>query len=59
MESKAALSDRLDTLIRLLEDLIVLQAPQANIRGGAIRSFLGVDMNRVTKVSKMLKAARN
>ncbi len=57
MEKETALSDRLDTLIRLIEDLIVLQALQANIKGGAIRGFLGVDMNRVTKVSKMLKAA--
>jgi hypothetical protein len=50
--------DRLDTLIELAEDLIILQALQAKIGGAAIRSFLGVDMNRVTEVSKMLKAAR-
>lgn len=50
--------DRLDTLIELTEDLIILQALEVNIKGAAIRNFLGVDMNRVTKVSKMLKAAR-
>jgi hypothetical protein len=58
MEKETVLSDRLDTLIELIEDLIVLQALQANIKGAAVRSFLGVDMNRVTKISKMLKAAR-
>jgi len=59
MENEAVLSDRLDMLIGLVQDLIVLQALQSNIRGSDIREFLGVDMNRITKVSKMLKAARN
>ncbi len=58
MEKDAGLLHRLDTLIGLVEDLIVFQALQANIKGGDIREFLGVDMNRVTEVSKMLKAAR-
>ena len=58
VEKDTDLSDRLDTLIGLVEDLIILQALQADVKGADIRSFLGVDMNRVTEVSKMLKAAR-
>jgi hypothetical protein len=49
---------KLDEVIALLEDTIIFQAMQSGVSGGAVRKFLGVDMNRVTHVSKMLKAAK-
>jgi hypothetical protein len=58
MENNTEITDRLDAVIELIENLIVLEALKTNISGGAIRKFLRVDMNRVTGLSKMLKAAR-
>ena len=52
------LVEKLDTVEALLKDLVILQAMQAGIPGGSVRQFLGVDMNRVTQVSKMLKQAK-
>jgi hypothetical protein len=58
MADENKLSAQLEVVIGLLESLIVLEALKGNISGSSIRDFLGVDMNRVTKISKMVKAAR-
>jgi len=49
---------KLDGIAELLENLIILEAMKANIAGGSVRKLIGVDMNRVTQISKMLKAAK-
>ncbi len=43
MEKEAVLSDRLDALIELVENLIIFQALRANIKGAAVRGLLGVE----------------
>ena len=49
---------KLDEVIELIENLIILEALRTNVAGGDVRGLLGVDMNRVTKISKMLKASK-
>lgn len=39
----------------LLRDLIIVNAGLAGVSGGAIRAIVGGDMNRVTKILKLLK----
>jgi len=58
MSNHEGTAERLDRIMTLLEDLIILQALQAQVKGEAVRKILRVDMNRVTKVSKMLKSAK-
>ena len=48
---------RLDALIMLAENLFILQALKSRVNGGQLRSFLRVDMNRVTAISRMLRAS--
>jgi len=38
-----------------LEDLFILEACRAGIKGHEIRSILGIDMARVTKIVKHVK----
>jgi hypothetical protein len=49
------IEDRLDTIIRLLEDLFILQASRAKIGRENIRAVLRVTPNRISKISKGLK----
>lgn len=59
MSHERGAAKKLDTIIELLEDLIIVQAMRAHASNGDIRKFLGVDMNRVTKISKMIKGAKS
>lgn len=38
-----------------LEDLFILQASRAGIKGHEIRAILGIDMARVTRIAKHAK----
>jgi len=58
MREKNQTDRKLDQIIRLLEDIFILQALKANLSRPGVRGFLGVDINRVTKLSKMVKAAK-
>jgi hypothetical protein len=49
------LDEKLDTIIRLLEDLFILQASSARIGREHIRAVLRVTPNRISKVAKGLK----
>ena len=54
-DSNAQIADKLDTIIRLLEDLFILQASSAKIGRENIRAVLRVTPNRISKVAKGLK----
>jgi hypothetical protein len=45
----------LEELNTRVEDLFILQAFRAGIKGGEIRSILGIDMARVTRIVKHAK----
>lgn len=45
----------LDALRRRVEDLFILEASKAGIGGHDIRKMLGIEMARVTRVSKHVK----
>jgi hypothetical protein len=47
--------DKLDTIIRLLQDLFILEAAKAKIGRDSIRSVLGIHTTRISKVMKGLK----
>jgi hypothetical protein len=47
--------EKLDTIIRLLEDLFILEAAKANIGRDNIRGILGVHTTRISKVMKGMK----
>jgi hypothetical protein len=49
---------KLDTVIRLLEDLYILQALTAKIKRDDIRAVTGVRTSRVSKIAQGLKRAR-
>jgi|HubBroStandDraft_1064217.scaffolds.fasta_scaffold665747_3 hypothetical protein len=58
MSDDKEILSKLDEVIELIENLIILEALRVNVAGGDVRGLLGVDMNRVTKISKMLKASK-
>lgn len=43
----------------LLQDLLIVQLGQAGIPQHQIREIVGVDMHRVTRIVKHLKASKN
>jgi hypothetical protein len=47
--------EKLDTIIRLLEDLFILEAAKAKIGRDNIRGVLGVHTTRISNVMKGLK----
>jgi hypothetical protein len=47
--------EKLDTIIRLLEDLFILEAARAKIGRDSIRSIIGVHTTRISKVMKGMK----
>ena len=47
--------DKLDTIIRLLQDLFILEAAKAKIGRDSIRSVLGIHTTRISKVMRGLK----
>jgi hypothetical protein len=52
------LEARLDTIVRLLEDLFILQAAKSQVATGSIQSVLGIRKARVSKIAKGVKQAR-
>ena len=52
-----ALSDKLDTVIRLLEDLFILQALGMGVGRDHICSAIGVHTTRISNVNKGVKQA--
>lgn len=57
-DSDNRIADKLDTVIRLLEDLFILNASTANVGRDNIRAVLGVHNTRISKIKKGLKQAR-
>ncbi len=55
VDNDRRLDEKLDTIIRLLEDLFILQASSAKIGRENIRAVLKVTPNRISKVAKGLK----
>lgn len=55
LDNDRRLDEKLDTIIRLLEDLFILQASSAKIGRENIRAVLRVTPNRISKVAKGLK----
>ncbi len=43
----------------LMQDLIIVQLALARVPGAEIRKIAGVEMNRVTKILKAVKKARD
>ena len=50
-ESLHSTADKLDIVIRLLEDLFILEAASAGFSRDAIRRVISVDNNRISRVS--------
>jgi hypothetical protein len=42
----------------LLRDVLIVQLVQAGVRNHSIRKIAGVQMSRVTRISKLLKKAK-
>lgn len=55
---KGNVGARLDTLIRLLEDLFTLQAARSRVATGRIQGILGIRKERISKIVKGVKQAR-
>jgi len=55
IDSDKRLENKLDTIIRLLEDLFILHAARAKIGRENIRGVLRVTPNRISKITKGLK----
>lgn len=51
-------AEALESMITAIQDLFILHTLQAGVQVEAVRAHLGVDKWRVTKVSKLLKNAR-
>lgn len=58
MEEDARKTQLLENLVSLTETQIILSALHAGISVSRVRELLGVDVNRVTKVSKILRTAK-
>lgn len=46
---------KLDTIIQLLENLFILQAANSEIGGDNIRAILSIDMNRISRITRVMK----
>lgn len=51
-----AISERLDRVIQILEDTFILQASMAQMNRKKLRAVVGIDMQRVSRISKHIKA---
>jgi len=56
-DNDSSVIERLDTIIRLLEDLFILEATRAKIGRENIREVLGVRTTRISRIYKSLKEA--
>jgi predicted transcriptional regulator len=50
--------EKLDHLIRLAQDLLILQALQAGVKSHEVASIVRIDKGRVSNISKCLKSAQ-
>jgi len=48
----------LDEVKDLLQDLLIVEGVKAGVQKQALREMLGVDMNRITRVSKVYAKAK-
>jgi hypothetical protein len=55
--SQEELLRRLDKIIRLLQDLIILEGIKMNANKDALRKHLEIDKRRVNRISKLLSKA--
>jgi ElaB/YqjD/DUF883 family membrane-anchored ribosome-binding protein len=51
------ISRRLDRIIELLEDVFILQGSMAKMKRQELRRVVGLDMKRVNRISKHIKAS--
>lgn len=54
-----AVIKELDGISELLRDLFILEATKAGVPNKDIREILGIDLNRVTRISKHIKSSKN
>lgn len=52
------IEEQLDLLVRLTQDLLILQALQAGVNSHKVAAMLKIDKKRVSNVSKYLKDAK-
>lgn len=52
------ISDQLDALIRVTQDLFILQALLGGVQVGDVRAALKIDKTRVSKISVYVKRAK-
>lgn len=50
--------ERLDKVIKLLQDLVILEAVKEEVNSNGLRGVVGVDKARVNKVSRLVRTAR-
>lgn len=55
--SQDPLEQKLDKIIYLLQDLIILEGAKAGMKKEVIRKFLEIDRNRITKIWKQIKSS--
>ncbi len=62
MVKKQAASDsieeKLDLLVRVTQDLLILQALQAGVNSHQVAAMVKIDKRRVSNISKYLKGAK-
>jgi len=51
-EGNDVLSNKLDVVIRLLEDLFILESTKAGMKKEDLRKILAIDKNRIGRISK-------
>ena len=51
-------SEKLDVLLRVTQDLFILQAPSAGVNVDDVRRLMKIDKLRVSNISKHLKNAK-
>lgn len=54
----APVGEKLDELLWVTQDLLILQLLQAGINAGDVRKIVRVNTDRVTNISKYLKRAK-
>jgi len=55
-QSDSVVLEKLDTVIRLLQDLFILEAAKGKMKQQEIRKVVGLDIVRVNRIAKHLKA---
>ena len=51
------LAGKLDSLVRLLQDIFILEAKKIDVNNEDLRKLLKIDKKRVNKISKLVKKA--